>query len=155
MDATQTDITTHYQQPGWFTRNVFNRAVAVATRLGISVWGSRELRVVGRKSGAVRTTPVNLLEIEGTQYLVAPRGTTQWVRNMRAAGGGELRLGRRVEAFRAVEIADDDKVAVLRSYLRRWKMEVGVFFQGVGPDSTDDELRAIADQHPVFRVEAA
>ncbi len=155
MDATPTDITAHYQEPGWFTRNVFNRAVAVATRLGISVWGSRELRVVGRKSGAVRTTPVNLLDIEGTEYLVAPRGTTQWVRNMRAAGGGELRLGRRVKAFRAVEIADDDKVAVLRSYLRRWKMEVGVFFEGVGPDSTDDELRAIADKHPVFRVEAA
>lgn len=155
MDATETDITAHYQEPGWFTRNVFNRAVAVATRLGISVWGSRELRVVGRKTGAVRTTPVNLLEVEGTQYLVAPRGTTQWVRNMRAAGGGELRLGRRVEPFRAVEIADDDKITVLRSYLRRWKMEVGVFFQGVGPDSTDEELRAIADLHPVFRVEAA
>ena len=67
MDATETDITAHYEEPGWFTRNVFNRAVAVATRLGISVWGSRELRVVGRKTGAVRTTPVNLLEVEGTQ----------------------------------------------------------------------------------------
>ena len=88
------------------------------------------------------------------RFLVAPRGDTQWVRNIRVAGRGELRVGRRVEPFRAVEIADADKVDVLRAYLRRWKMEVGVFFEGVGPDSSDEELRAIADRHPVFRVEA-
>jgi hypothetical protein len=85
---------------------------------------------------------------------VAPRGRTQWVRNLQAVGTGELRVGRRVEAFRGVEIADDQKVAVLRDYLRRWKMEVGVFFDGVGPDSTDEELAAIAPKHPVFLVEA-
>ena len=73
-----------YVEPGWFTRNVFNRVVAVLTRLGISVWGSRELRVRGRKSGEWRTTPVNLLTFDGARYLVAPRGTTQWVRNLRA-----------------------------------------------------------------------
>ena len=153
METTQLTGTAHYQQPGWFTRNVFNRAIAVSTRLGLSIWGSRELRVVGRKSGEVRTTPVNLLDFEGAQYLVAPRGTTQWVRNIRVAGVGELRLGRKIQPFRAVEIADEHRVAVLRSYLRRWKMEVGVFFDGVGPDSTDEELLAIADRHPVFRVE--
>ena len=89
----------------------------------------------------------------GRRYLVAPRGTTQWVRNLRAAGTGELRVGRRAEAFRATEIADDDKVDVLRDYLRRWKMEVGVFFDGVDDKASDDELRAIADRHPVFLVE--
>src|SRR5689334_2888955 len=89
----------HYQQPGWFTRNAFNRLVRWSTLAGVSVWGSRELRVRGRSTGEWRTTPVNLLEVDGTTYLVAPRGVTQWVRNLRAAGSGELRLGRRTEQF--------------------------------------------------------
>jgi deazaflavin-dependent oxidoreductase (nitroreductase family) len=145
----------HYKKPGWFTRNVFNHVVVALTRMGLSVRGSRELRVRGRTSGAWRTTPVNLLDHDGRRYLVAPRGTTQWVRNLRAAGTGELRIGRRIEPFRATEIADDDKVDVLRDYLRRWKMEVGVFFDGVDDKASDAELRAIADRHPVFLVEAA
>ena len=144
-----------YVKPGWFTRHVFNAAVAVATRAGLSVWGSRVLQVRGRTSGEWRETPVNLLTYDGNRYLVAPRGVTQWVRNLRVAGEGNLRLGRRLEAFRATEIADADKVEVLRAYLRRWKAEVGVFFGGVGAGSTDDELRAIAANHPVFLVTTA
>src|SRR5262249_29387695 len=81
-----------YVRPGWFTRHVGNPAVALLTRAGISVWGSRELRVRGRTSGEWRTTPVNLLAYEGVRYLVAPRGVTQWVRNLRVAGEGELRV---------------------------------------------------------------
>jgi deazaflavin-dependent oxidoreductase (nitroreductase family) len=151
-----TPITPHYRQPGWFTRNVFNRAVARLTRLGVSVWGSRELRVRGRTSGAWRRTPVNLLEHDGRQFLVSPRGNSQWVRNLRVSGTGELRVGRRVAAFQGTEITDGSaKVEILRAYLRRWKMEVGVFFDGVGPDATDDEMQAIADRHPVFLVEIA
>jgi deazaflavin-dependent oxidoreductase (nitroreductase family) len=142
--------TPHYQQPGWFTKNVVNRTVAVLTRMGISVWGSRELRVKGRTSGEWRTTPVNLLTVGGHRYLVAPRGVTQWVRNLRVAGSGELRVGRRTEPFHATEIADDEKVAILRAYLKRWKAEVGVFFDGVSGNSTDEELRRIAPDHPVF-----
>ena len=80
--------------PGWFTRNVFNRLVAFLTRQGISVLGSRVLAVKGRTSGQWRTTPVNLLTHDGHRYLVAPRGEAQWVRNLRAAGTGELRVGR-------------------------------------------------------------
>jgi deazaflavin-dependent oxidoreductase (nitroreductase family) len=145
----------HYGKPGWFTRNVFNRAVAFLTRHGLSVWGSRELRVRGRKSGEWRSVPVNLLSHDGGQYLVAPRGHTQWVRNLRVAGTGELRVGRHIETFQATELDDDAKVQVLRAYLRRWKMEVGVFFDGVSADSSDDELARIAPRHPVFRVQAA
>jgi deazaflavin-dependent oxidoreductase (nitroreductase family) len=144
-----------YVRPGWFTTNVFNRVVAGLTRLGLSVWGSRELRVRGRRSGEWRSTPVNLLSHEGSRYLVAPRGVTQWVRNLRAAGGGELRVGRRREAFTATEVPDHDKVEILRAYLRRWKAEVGVFFDGVGPDASDEQLAAIAPGYPVFRVVAA
>ena len=142
----------HYQEPGWFTRHVFNPAVALLTRAGISVWGSRELRVRGRTSGEWRATPVNLLTLDGGQYLVAPRGVTQWVRNLRVAGTGELRVGKRTESFTATEIADADKAPILRAYLKRWKAEVGVFFDGVSGDSPDTELQRIAPDHPVFRI---
>jgi len=147
-----TPVAEHYQRPGWFTTNVFNRVVAVLTRLGVSVYGSRVLEVQGRKSGEWRQTPVNLMHFEGADYLVAPRGQTQWVKNLRAAGGGRLRLGGRAQSFRAVELTDDEKPALLRAYLKRWKFEVGVFFGGVGPDSSDAELRRIAPDHPVFRL---
>ncbi|MFD7014316.1 MULTISPECIES: nitroreductase family deazaflavin-dependent oxidoreductase [unclassified Streptomyces] len=142
----------HVQKPGWFTVNVMNRLVAWMTRRGFSVWGSRVLAVRGRKSGEWRRTPVNLLTIDGAQYLVAPRGHVQWTHNMRAAGGGELLLGKKTDSFTAVEVADDDKPVVLRAYLKRWKAEVGAFFNGVGPDSSDEELRRIAPDHPVFLI---
>src|SRR6201982_3468760 len=107
----------HYQQPSRSTR-VFNSAVASLTRMGVSVYGSRVLAVRGRKSGEWRTTPVNPLTLNGERYLVAPRGETQWVRNMRAAGGGEPRVARRPEPFTATELADADKPRVLRAYLK-------------------------------------
>lgn len=145
----------HYRRPDWFTSHVFNPFVAVLTRAGVSVWGSRVLEVRGRKSGEWRSTPVNLLRYEGGDYLVAPRGHTQWVRNLRASGEGRLRLGGRRQSFTAVELVDDQKTALLRAYLKKWKMEVGVFFGGVGPDSPDDELRRIAPDHPVFKLTLA
>jgi deazaflavin-dependent oxidoreductase (nitroreductase family) len=141
-----------YVEPGWFTRHVFNPVVQGLTKLGISIWGSRELRVRGRRSGEWRAVPVNLLTIDGEQYLVAPRGVTQWVKNLRVAGEGELRVGKKVEAFTATEVADVDKPPILRAYLKRWKSEVGVFFDGVGPDASEQELRAIGPKHPVFRL---
>jgi deazaflavin-dependent oxidoreductase (nitroreductase family) len=144
--------TPRYVQPGWFTQHVFNPMIAMLTRAGISVWGSRELRVRGRTSGEWRAVPVNLLTFEGRRYLVAPRGQTQWVRNLRVAGTGELRVGKRTESFRATEIPDADKPPILRAYLKRWKAEVGVFFDGVSGKSSDDELRRIAPDHPVFLV---
>ncbi|HWW90639.1 MAG TPA: nitroreductase/quinone reductase family protein [Solirubrobacteraceae bacterium] len=144
----------HFKRPGWFTKNVFNRIVAALTRLGVSVLGSRVLEVRGRTSGEWRRTPVNLLTHEGQRYLVAPRGETQWVRNLRVSHEGRLGLGRHTEPFRAEEIDDERKVAVLRAYLKRWKAEVGVFFEGVGPDSSEEEIARIAPKHPVFRVTA-
>jgi deazaflavin-dependent oxidoreductase (nitroreductase family) len=149
---TTTTPTGRYLQPGWFTRHVFNPAIVGLTRLGLSVRGSRELRVRGRTSGEWRHNPVNLLVHDRERFLVAPRGRTQWVRNLERAGTGELRVGRRVEPFRGVPVADADKVDILREYLRRWKAEVGVFFDGVGPDATDEQLAAIAPGYPVFRV---
>jgi deazaflavin-dependent oxidoreductase (nitroreductase family) len=143
----------HYQRPDWFTKNVFNRAIALLTRLGISVFGSRILAVRGRRSGEWRRTPVNLLIFEGQRYLVAPRGHTQWVRNLRATGEGRLFVGRRSEDFTATEIPDDERPPILRAYLRKWRFEVEMFFAGVGPEAIDEELRRIAPDHPVFRIE--
>lgn len=144
-----------YAEPGWFTKHVFNRLILVLTSMGISVWGSRILRVRGRTSGEWRSNPVNVLSYNGDQYLVAPRGITQWVRNLRVAGNGELRVGRKVQAFEATELDDSEKVEVLRAYLKRWKMEVGIFFDGVSATSPLTELDRIAPNHPVFRLTPA
>jgi deazaflavin-dependent oxidoreductase (nitroreductase family) len=131
---------------------MFNETVAALTKAGISIKGSRVLSVRGRKSGEWRSTPVNPLSYEGRRFLVSPRGQTQWVRNMRVSGGGELRVGRRVETFTAQELPDEQKPALLREYLRRWKFEVGMFFEGVGPDAPDAKLLEIAPGYPVFQI---
>ena len=144
---------THYRRPGWFTQRVFNPIVAGLTKTGLSVKGSRVLEVRGRKTGQPRKVPVNLLEHFDELYLVAPRGETEWVRNVRAADGRlSLILGRRRQEMIATELDDSEKVPILREYLRRWKSEVGMFFDGVGPDSSDTEIAAIANKHPVFRL---
>ena len=144
-----------YIKPDWFTEHVFNPSVQALTKIGISVAGSRVLRVRGRKSGEWRSNPVNLLVVDGQRYLVAPRGTTQWVRNLRAVGTGELRVGRRVEEFRGVEIADADKVPMLREYVRRWGWEVGKFVEGIDKTSSDQDLLEVAPGFPVFAVRSA
>jgi deazaflavin-dependent oxidoreductase (nitroreductase family) len=150
--STHSRISTHYRAPSWFDRKLMNPLIAGATRLGLSAWGSRVLEVRGRKSGEPRRNPVNPLEFEGARYLVAPRGQTQWVRNLRMAGEGHLLLGSRREHFSAIELADADKEEILRAYLRRWKWEVGKFFDGVSADSPSEEMRRIAPEHPVFRI---
>lgn len=145
-------MTTRYLAPTGFD-TIMNRIFNMLPKLGFGVMGSRLLAVRGRKSGEWRTTMVNLLTDEaGIRYLVAPRGQTQWVRNLRVSGGGELRLGRRVEAFTADEVTDADKIPLLRLYLQRWGWELGKFFEGVTKNATDDELAAIAPGFPVFRI---
>ena len=156
MPDTPTPTTPRYREPGWLTRNVLNRLVGLLTRAGISVWGSRVLEVAGRTSGEPRRTPVNLLTVDGRQYLVSARGTGQWVRNVRAADGRlDLLLGRTRQHWVATELTDDQKPPVLRAYLHRWKAEVGVFFEGVTAESTDDELVAAGPNHPVFALRPA
>ncbi len=144
-----------YVEPGWFTRRVFNLLVAGLTRLGVGVAGSRVLELRGRASGRPRRTPVNVLGLDGERYLVAPRGQTHWARNLRAAGEGRLIVGRRAERFTARELPDDEKEPVLRAYLARCKWEVGAFFGGVDARSSSEELRRIAPDHPVFRIETS
>ena len=130
----------------------FNRFVGWLARRGVSVAGSRVLAVRGRTSGEWRAIVLNPMALDGERYLVAPRGETHWVRNLRAAGGGELRLGRKAEAFEAVEVPDDEKGPVLRAYLDRWGWEVGRFFDDLSKDSDDEAVAAVAPGFPVFRI---
>jgi deazaflavin-dependent oxidoreductase (nitroreductase family) len=146
-----TELPTYYQRPDWFTRKVITPFFNFLMRRGISVWGSRVLEHRGRRSGAVHHTPVNLLTIGAEDYLVAARGETEWVRNVRAADGQlVLILGRHRQPRSAVEIPIAERTEILRAYLRRWKFEVGMFFEGVGPDSTAAQFEAVAARHPVF-----
>ena len=134
---------------------MFNRLVVRLTRLGVSVRGSRELRVRGRKTGEWRKIPVNLLHHDGAPlprraawaHAVGAQPRRPPAPASCASAGGSRRSA-------PCEVADADKVDILRDYLRHWKMEVGVFFDGVGPDATDDELAAIAPGYPVFLVES-
>ena len=130
----------------------FNKIVALLTSAGVSVMGSRVLAVKGRKSGLLRTVPVNLLTVDGVRYLVAPRGETEWVRNIRVSGGGELRLGRTREPMKVTELADGEKPTIIRAYLKRWAWEVGRFFDGLTSEATDEQIIAVAPGFPVFRV---
>ena len=144
-----------YVPPAGRADAAFSTAVAWLTDHGVSLLGSRVLTVPGRRSGLPQRVPVNLLVLDGERYLVAPRGNTQWVRNVRAAGGAELRVGRRVERVTAVELPATARGPVLRVYLRRWGWEVGRFVEGLSGRSTDAELAEAAPGIPVFRVASA
>ncbi|GAA3878861.1 nitroreductase family deazaflavin-dependent oxidoreductase [Streptomyces sedi] len=137
---------------GALANRISNRLVNTLHTLGWGVGGSRRLVVRGRRSGEPRRVPVNLLRNEGRYYLVGARGHVPWTHNLRAAGGGALALGRRVSPFTAVEIADARKPELLRAYLERWEYQVRGFFGGVTARSTDEELRAVAADHPVFEL---
>lgn len=144
-----------YLAPDTISRRVLNPLMTALVRLGVGARGGRILHVRGRRSGEWRTVPVNPLTLDGQRYLVAPRGQTEWVRNLRAAGTGRLQLGRRTEDFTATELADADKAPIIRAYLDKWAAETQRFFGDLTAASTDDEIAAVAPGFPVFRIETA
>ncbi|HLB23713.1 MAG TPA: nitroreductase/quinone reductase family protein [Dehalococcoidia bacterium] len=141
-----------YQKPGFFTKHVANPLLELMMKLGMSARGSRILSVKGRRSGKTYTTPVNPLSFEDQRYLVAPRGETGWVKNIRVSREGELRLGGKREPIRVEEVGNDVKEPILRAYLANWKAETSIFFGGVTDESPAEELRRIAPDHPIFRI---
>jgi deazaflavin-dependent oxidoreductase (nitroreductase family) len=142
-----------YIKPGFFTARVFNPVVGFLTaRLGLSMKGARVLSVQGRKTGEWRSTPVNPLSLGGRRYLVAPRGETQWVRNIRVSRTARITLGRNTETVHVEEVADGEKPPILRAYLDEWAWEVGQFFGGVGADAAEADLVRIASKYPIFRI---
>lgn len=143
-----------YVAPDTASRRLANPLIVGLVRLGIGIRGGRILHVRGRRSGEWRTVPVNPLDLDGERYLVAPRGRTEWVRNLRAAGEGRLQLGRTFENFTAAEVADEDKAPIIRAYLDRWAAETARFFEGLDATSSDDEIAPLAPGFPVFRIES-
>lgn len=143
-----------YLKPSRLTVRL-NGAIGWLARRGISLAGSADLAVRGRKSGEWRHVPVNPMTYENGRYLISARGNSEWVRNLRAAGGGELRVGRRTRPFTAVELPPAEAPELLRAYLERWGWEAKAFFGEVTATSTDAELRAAAPGHPVFRITEA
>lgn len=142
---------TQYQEPGAAAR-VANAAIRWLAESGISIAGTRALRVRGRKSGQQRSVVVNLLSVDGAEYLVSPRGNTQWARNVRAAGVVETGPRWRRRRATVTEVSDDAKPDILRRYLQRWYWQVKDYVGGVTPESADDELRAVAARIPVFAL---
>lgn len=144
-------MTDHYDRPGAPARFA-NTLIRRLAEIGISIAGTRALAVRGRKTGKIRGVVINLLTVDGADYVVAPRGNTEWVRNVRAAG--EVRLGPRWHrrTARVTEVPDDDKPVLLRRYLQKWYWQVKGHMAGLTPESSDDELRNAAPSLPVFSL---
>jgi deazaflavin-dependent oxidoreductase (nitroreductase family) len=144
-------MTQRYDVPGLGAR-AFNSAIRHLAEMGVSIAGSTALRVRGRSTGELRGVVVNLLSVDGRQYLVSPRGNTQWARNVRAAGTVEMGPRNRPTERRAVEIPDEAKPELLERYLDRWYWQVKSHVGGLTPKSTADEVRAVAPSVPVFEL---
>jgi deazaflavin-dependent oxidoreductase (nitroreductase family) len=144
-------MTVRYERPqrAAIAANVVIRWLA---ELGISIMGTKALHVRGRASGKQRVVVVNVLTVDGVDYLVSPRGNTQWARNVRAAGDVEVGPRWRRRRRRASELADSVKPELLRRYLDRWYWEVKGHMAGLTPDSDDDQCRAAAPSIPVFAL---
>jgi hypothetical protein len=144
---------TRYEEPNRAARAA-NAAIRWLAEMGISIAGTRALRVRGRKSGKQRGVVINLLTVDGVDYLVSPRGNTQWARNVRAAGVVEMGPRWRSEHLRVTEVDDAAKPEVLRRYLARWYWQVKGYVAGLTPESSDEQLRAAAPTIPVFVLAA-
>jgi deazaflavin-dependent oxidoreductase (nitroreductase family) len=144
-------MSVRYDEPDRAARAA-NALIRWLAELGISIAGTRALRVRGRKTGKVRGVVVNVLTVDGVDYLVSPRGTTQWVRNVRAAGVVDVGPRWHRRELRAAEVADSAKPDVLRRYLDKWYWEVKGHIAGLTPNCGDDELRAAAPSIPVFAL---
>ncbi|MFI5508143.1 nitroreductase family deazaflavin-dependent oxidoreductase [Mycobacterium sp. NPDC051804] len=144
-------MTVRYDQPTAATR-AFNEVFRLLAEVGVSIAGTVAVRVRGRKTGKRRGVVVNLLTVAGRDYLVSPRGTTQWVRNARAAGVIEMGPRWHSREIRITEVADDSKPELLRHYLDRWYWEVKGHVGGLTPESSDAEISATAPSIPVFEL---
>ncbi len=147
-------MSTRYDEPGRVAQAA-NRVIRWLAELGISIAGTQALRVRGRKTGKERGVVINLLTVDGVDYVVSPRGNTQWARNVRAAGVVEVgpRWPKSRRHSRGItELSDAAKPELLRRYLDRWYYQVKDYVLGLTPDSTDEQLLAAAPSIPVFEL---
>ena len=140
-----------YVKPGWFSRTVLNAPITLFARFGVSLSGAQVLSVKGRTSGEWHSVPVNPLSFAGERYLVSPRGNTQWARNLRAHPSARLRLGRAESSVTASEVADSEKLPILKAYIDRWGGVTHSHF-GLSRQPSDAEIDGVAGRSPVFRI---
>ena len=127
-----------------------NAVFGTMTRLGIGAGYRRILTVRGRKTGQLRSTPVDVVDIAGHEWLVAPYGVSNWVRNVRAAGEVSLTRRQHTERYRAEEVTGVGAVPVLRTYIGKVRVTRPYFDATAG--SSEEELLAEVTSHPVFRL---
>lgn len=139
-----------FQKPGVLAR-LSNQAVGVLVRLGFGFAHWYLLEVRGRKSGKLYTTPVDLFAEGGKQYLVAPRGYTQWVRNAEAAGEVRLRKGRQTLDFQLHIVPVAERPPLLKEYLHRYQRFVQQFFP-IPQESPVETFTPLAPSYPVFEL---
>ena len=132
----------------------FNRAFGVLVGLGLGLRHNYLVQVRGRKTGKIYSTPIDLLELNGKRFLVAPRGRTQWVRNAEAAGEVTLKKGRVRQRYRIRALPDCDKPEILKAYVDRFKTTVQRYFP-VPAGSATQAFAEIAGNYPVFELRAA
>ena len=129
----------------------FNRVFGFLVGHGLSPSYNYLLEVRGRKSGKLYSTPVNLLEVNGKQYLVAPRGRTQWVQNAEVVGEVTLKKRGARLRFRLRALHDSEKPEILKSYLTHYGGAVQRFFP-VPPDASLEAFAKIAADYPAFEL---
>ena len=139
-----------FQKPNLLDR-LFNRAFGSLVCLGLGFEHTYLLEVRGRKSGKIYSMPVDLLTENGKQYLVAPRGYTQWVRNAEVAGEVRLRKGRQVQAFRLQTLSEAERPPILKAYLDRFRREVQRFFP-MPAGSPVEVFAPLAHRYPAFEL---
>jgi len=137
-------------QPPSSGEKLFNRIFGYVAGLGLGPSFIYLLQVKGRKSGKVYSTAVNILDFNGKQFLVAPRGRTQWVKNAEASGEVTLKRGTK-RTFRLRMLAESEKPEIIKLYLTSYKSAVQRFFP-VRPDATLDAFAQIAAGYPAFEL---
>ena len=133
-----------------FVRRLINRLATRSIGRGKGDDRFHLLTTIGRKTGEERTTPVSLVEVDGSRWLVAPYGHVGWVHNIRASGSATIKRGEKSERINAAQASAEEAAPVLAHYLKTTSI-VRPFFD-VSYDSPLSDIAAVADQHPVFRI---
>jgi deazaflavin-dependent oxidoreductase (nitroreductase family) len=141
----------YYNRPSGLTKAMNGLFGWIAAR-GMGPGKTYEIEVTGRSSGEPRKVPVNIVEFEGKRYLVAPRGETEWVRNVRAAAGLAILRRKEDEDVRLTEIAEAERAPIIQKYLGENAMVTKSSF-GIEPTAPIEEFQRIAPRHPTFLVE--
>lgn len=142
--------TTAFREPT-STEKFLNRAMGFFVGIGLAPSHMRLLEVRGRKSGKLYRTPVDLLRLEGKDYLVAPRGRAQWVRNAEVAGQVTLKRGSSRQTFRLRALNDAEKLPILKAYLDNFRKEVQQFFP-IPAGSPAEAFAELATRYPAFEL---